>query len=43
MEARQAAVVAGFSAAGVGVASPDTFERVFALLDPKPFEQAFGT
>lgn len=26
-----------------GVASPDSFERVFALLDPMQFEQAFRT
>lgn len=26
-----------------GVASPDTFERVFAVLDPKQFEHAFRT
>jgi len=31
----------GFLQLDYGVASPDTFERVFALLDPKQFEQAF--
>ena len=31
----------GFLRLDYGVASPDTFERVFALLDPKLFEQAF--
>ncbi|WP_018992631.1 ISAs1 family transposase [Aromatoleum toluclasticum] len=31
----------GFLRLDYGVASPDTFERVFALLDPKQFEQAF--
>jgi hypothetical protein len=33
----------GFLRLDYGVASPDTFERVFALLDPKQFEQAFRT
>ncbi len=31
----------GFLTLDYGVASPDTFERVFALLDPKGFEGAF--
>lgn len=31
----------GFLPLAYGVASPDTFERVFALLDPKHFESAF--
>ena len=31
----------GFLTLDYGVASPDTFERVFALLDPKGFERAF--
>lgn len=31
----------GFLRLEYGVASPDTFERVFALLDPKGFERAF--
>lgn len=31
----------GFLRLDYGVASSDTFERVFALLDPKQFEQAF--
>jgi len=33
----------GFLRLDYGVASPDTFERVFALLDPKQFERAFRT
>jgi predicted transposase YbfD/YdcC len=33
----------GFLGLDYGVASPDTFERVFALIDPKQFEQAFRT
>ncbi len=33
----------GFLRLEYGVASPDTFERVFALLDPKGFERAFRT
>ena len=33
----------GFLVLDYGVASQDTFERVFAVLDPKSFEQAFGT
>jgi len=33
----------GFLHLDYGVASPDTFERVFALLDPTQFEQAFRT
>lgn len=33
----------GFLRLDYGVASPDTFERVFALLDPKQFEHAFRT
>ena len=33
----------GFLRLDYGVASPDTFERVFALLDPKQFEQVFRT
>jgi len=31
----------GFLSLDYGVASPDTFERVFAVLDPKAFEHAF--
>ncbi|MCB1954554.1 MAG: ISAs1 family transposase [Rhodocyclaceae bacterium] len=31
----------GFLSLDYGVASPDTFERVFAVLDPKGFERAF--
>jgi predicted transposase YbfD/YdcC len=31
----------GFLTLDYGVASPDTFERVFAVLDPKAFEHAF--
>jgi|CZCA01.1.fsa_nt_gi predicted transposase YbfD/YdcC len=31
----------GFLRLDYGVASPDTFERVFALIDPKQFERAF--
>ena len=33
----------GFLRLEYGVASPDTFQRVFALLDPKGFERAFRT
>jgi predicted transposase YbfD/YdcC len=33
----------GFLKLDYGVASPDTFERVFALLDPHGFERAFRT
>lgn len=33
----------GFLTLDYGVASPDTFERVFALLDPHSFECAFRT
>ena len=33
----------GFLRLDYGVASPDTFERVFALIEPKQFEQAFRT
>jgi predicted transposase YbfD/YdcC len=33
----------GFLKLDYGVASPDTFERVFALLDPLGFERAFRT
>jgi len=33
----------GFLKLDYGVASPDTFERVFALLDPHSFERAFRT
>ena len=33
----------GFLRLDYGVASPDPFERLFALLDPKQFEQAFRT
>ena len=31
----------GFLSLDYGIASPDTFERVFAVLDPKGFERAF--
>jgi predicted transposase YbfD/YdcC len=31
----------GFLSLDYGIASPDTFERVFAVLDPKSFERAF--
>ena len=31
----------GFLSLDYGIASPDTFERVFAALDPKSFERAF--
>ena len=31
----------GFLSLDYGIASPDTFERVFAALDPKGFERAF--